>query len=164
MLISRGWMRAILDIAKEALAITGFVALMMLVIEYLNVLTKGVWQLPLARHRWGQYLLAALLGALPGCLGAFAVVGMFMHGILTPGAVIAAMIATMGDEAFVMLAMIPKQAVILTGILFLLGMGVGAASDILAGQRLTNFHKSCGKLKLHRDVECRCFAAMLAGW
>lgn len=35
---------AISDSLSHALMITGFVFVMMLVIEYLNVLTEGVWQ------------------------------------------------------------------------------------------------------------------------
>ena len=58
------------DSLLHALMITGFVFVMMLVIEYLNVLTQGVWQSGLRGRRWRQYLLAALLGATPGCMGA----------------------------------------------------------------------------------------------
>ena len=57
----------------DSLMITGFVAAMMLLIEYLNVLSSGQWSQRLARGRIGQYLLAAFLGATPGCLGAFTV-------------------------------------------------------------------------------------------
>ena len=96
-------------ILKHALMITSFVFAMMLVIEYVNVLSRGSWQQKLTRGRWAQYLLAAFLGATPGCLGAFAVVAMYSHRVLSLGAVVAAMIATSGDEAFVMLAMIPRQ-------------------------------------------------------
>lgn len=118
-------------ILKHALVITGFVSVMMLVIEYLNVLTRGSWQERLTGHRWGQYLLAATLGATPGCLGAFAVVAMYSHGAVTVGAVVTAMIATSGDEAFVMLAVIPKQALVVTGILFVLGIVSGALTDLV---------------------------------
>ena len=38
------------DSLTHALMITGFVFVMMLVIEYLNVLTQGVWQNELARQ------------------------------------------------------------------------------------------------------------------
>ena len=103
-----------LHVFNHALMITGFVFVMMLVIEYVNVLTSGAWQKGLIRNKWGQYVVAALLGAIPGCLGAFVVVGMYSHQMLTLGAVVAAMIATSGDEAFVMLAMVPQQAIFLT--------------------------------------------------
>jgi hypothetical protein len=99
-----------ISIIKHALMVTGFVAVMMLVIEYLNVLSRGEWQKRLTNRRWGQYLLAAFLGATPGCLGAFAIVAMYSHRNLSIGAVVAAMIATAGDESFVMFAMIPNPA------------------------------------------------------
>ncbi len=61
-----------ISVVKHALMITGFVAVMMLVIEYLNVLSRGKWQEWISKRPWGQYLLAAFLGAVPGYLGAFA--------------------------------------------------------------------------------------------
>ncbi len=121
---------------KDALIITGFVGTMMLLVEYLNVITSGRWQQRIAGNRWGQYLLGALLGSTPGCLGAFAVVAMYSHGILTLGAVVATMIATAGDESFVMLAMIPKHALIIGAILFACGIAVGVLTDTITGGRM----------------------------
>jgi hypothetical protein len=68
---------------QHALMITGFVFVMMLVVDYVNVLTRGSWQESLTRRKWGQYVLAALLGATPGCLSAFAAVAMYSLGILS---------------------------------------------------------------------------------
>jgi len=147
-----------IDVLKHALMITGFVFVMMLVIEYVNVLTSGVWEEGLARHAWGQYILAAALGATPGCLGAFAVVGMYSHGVLTFGAVVAAMIATSGDESFVMLAMIPKQALLLTGILFVIAVLAGALTDFIARRWITREALYCDGLQVHAQEHCQCFA------
>lgn len=140
------------EVVKTALMITAFVSVMMLLIEYLNVRTAGAWQTRLAHRRWGQCLLAALLGATPGCLGAFAVVTMYSHGALTLGAVIAAMIATSGDEAFVMFALIPGQAAAITGILFVAGVAAGILVDTIAGNRLTASPANC--LELHPTKSC----------
>ena len=145
------------DVARHALTITGFVFVMMLVIEYLNVLTSGAWQARLAGHRWGQYVLAAALGAMPGCLGAFAVVAMYSHRVLTVGAVVAAMIATSGDEAFVMLAMVPKQALFLTGGLFALGIAIGALTDSVLGRRTTRQPVCCEGFEVHAEEHRKCF-------
>ena len=130
-------MTGLIHVAGHAFMITGFVFVMMLVVEYLNVLSEGRWQERLAGHGWGQYVLAAALGATPGCLGAFAVVAMYSHRVVTMGAVVAAMIATSGDEAFVMFAMIPKQALLLTAVLFVLGLGGGVLTDLILGKRKT---------------------------
>ncbi|GAI00212.1 unnamed protein product, partial [marine sediment metagenome] len=45
----------IIETLKHALMITGFVFVMMLVIEYINVQTKGSWQNSLKKSRWIQY-------------------------------------------------------------------------------------------------------------
>jgi hypothetical protein len=138
-----------------ALMITGFVLVMMLLIEYLNVLTAGKWQEKLAGHSWGQYLLGGLLGVIPGCLGAFTAVALYSHGVLTLGAVVTTMIAASGDEAFVMLALIPKQALMLMGVLFVFGFAVGVLVDVAGGRQRTRVSAVC--LELHQGDRCECF-------
>ncbi len=154
------------DILRQTILITGFVIVMMLVVEYLNVLTSGVWQARLAGGVWGQYLLAALLGITPGCLGAFAAVAMYSHGVIGLGAIVTAMIATSGDESFVMLALIPKQAMGLFGILFLLSIALGALTDAVAGKLGWRTKTECGDLSVHAVSACECFPAnrILAQW
>ncbi len=44
----------------HAIMITGFVLMMMLIIEYFNVLSRGVWQRGLRESPWRQYLLASM--------------------------------------------------------------------------------------------------------
>lgn len=122
-------------IVADSLVITGFVAAMMLLIEYLNVASGGNWAERLARRRVSQYLVASLLGVTPGCLGAFTVVTMYAHGSVSLGAVVAAMIATSGDEAFVMFALIPRTALGLSALLVVVGIAAGAAVDFAAGKR-----------------------------
>ena len=143
-----------IDLTRQALVITGFVVAMMLVIEYLNVLTSGAWQRQLTQRRWGQYVLAAVLGVVPGCLGAFAVVAMYSHGILTLGAVATAMIATSGDESFVMLAMIPRTALATAGIVFLLGIGAGVLVDLVVARRGVGPAARCEGLEVHLEDQC----------
>ena len=109
----------------HALMITGFVFMMMVVIEYLNVMSRGVWQRGLRGSRWRQYLLASFLGATPGCLGAFVVVSLYLHREVSLGALVVAMVATSGDESFVMLSMIPDQAPLVFILLFSVGLAAG---------------------------------------
>ena len=156
----------IAEIVRHSLMITGFVAVMMLVIEYLNVLSQGQWQERLSQSAWGQYLLAAFLGATPGCLGAFAVVAMYAHRRVSLGAVVAAMVATSGDESFVLLAMVPKTALVLTGLLFLMGIVAGLLTDRLLGRRLTRQLSCSEDFHIHEETHCRCFAAeqLVAQW
>jgi hypothetical protein len=100
----------LIGVLKHALMITSFVLIMMLLIEYINVQTRGSWQLALRRSRFGQYVLGAFLGVVPGCLGAFTAVSLYSHRNLSFGALVATMIATSGDEAFVMFTLFPLKA------------------------------------------------------
>ena len=147
------------ELFKTALMITGFVMAMMLLIEYLNVLSAGAWRKRLAEHTWGQYFLGALLGVTPGCLGAFAAVAMYSHGVLTLGAVVTTMIATSGDEAFVMLALVPGQALKLMAVLAVFGFVAGILVDLLGGRRRTRRAADC--LELHFEDRCRGFEPRL---
>lgn len=142
---------------NHAIMITGFVFVMMLLIEYLNVLTQGIWQHGLRGSRWKQYLLASLLGAIPGCLGAFAVVSLFTHRVVSLGALVAAMIATSGDESFVMLSMIPETAVAVFLILFIVGIAAGALTDILFSKQTAGWVTAGHELDLHQQEVCHCF-------
>ncbi len=137
--------------------ISGFVFIMMVVIEYINVQSKGLWQKHLSGKKWKQYIIAGLLGALPGCLGAFTIVALFSHQMVSFGVVVTTMIATSGDEAFVMFAMFPKQAIILTVILFVVGILAGYITDKLYHAKGILKEISGQKLVLHEEQECKCF-------
>ena len=138
-----------IEILKNAVMITGFVFMMMLFIEYLNVVTGGAWQKRLVANRWGQYVVAAFLGVIPGCLGLFAVVAMYSHRLITVGAVVAAMFATAGDESFVMFALFPQKALFLHILLFAGGALAGMLTDLLLGRRLTEKLACCEGFALH---------------
>ena len=121
----------IVGVIKHAVMITSFVLMMMLLIEYINVQTRGEWQKSLKKSRFGQYVLAASLGVAPGCLGAFAVVSLYSHKMVSFGALVAVMIATSGDEAFVMLSMFPQTAIWINVILFVIAIVVAFAVDAI---------------------------------
>ncbi|MGM0441945.1 MAG: putative manganese transporter [Elusimicrobiota bacterium] len=107
---------------KHALTITGFVFAMMLLIDYINVFSRGRLDDIVKKKRGFQYIITSFLGATPGCLGAFMDVSFYIHGVISFGALAGGMIATSGDEAFVMLARFPKTAILIFGILFILGV------------------------------------------
>ena len=106
-----------LDVLRNSILITGLVIIMILMIEYVNIHSHGKWFTRLHQNRFGQVVLGAGLGIIPGCMGGFAAVSMYSHKLLSFGALIAMMIASSGDEAFVMLAMIPKETLLLMVIL-----------------------------------------------
>ena len=119
----------LLDVLRNSVLITGLVMIMMLMIEYINIHSHGKWFTKLRQNRVGQVVLGAGLGIIPGCMGGFAAVSMYSHKLLSFGALVAMMIASSGDEAFVMLAMIPKEALLLMVILFVIAIVVGLVVD-----------------------------------
>jgi hypothetical protein len=62
-------------------------------------------------------------------MGAFTNVSLYIHGMISFGALVGAMAAVSGDEAFVMLAMFPKTAIVLFTMLCVVGIFVGWLSD-----------------------------------
>jgi hypothetical protein len=145
------------EIFKHALIITVFVIIMMLLIEYLSVQSRGRWHNRFSRYPLLQILIAALLGLTPGCLGVYMVVSLYVHRIFHFAALTAAMVATSGDEAFIMFAMIPGPAVMIMLGLFILA--------IIAGVLLYLFPLGKRKMKLavnhmqlhEHDEECQVF-------
>ena len=145
------------DVFRQAIMITGFVFVMMLVIEYINVQTKGLWHTQFLGNRWKQYIVAAMLGVIPGCLGAFTVVSLFSHRLISFGAIVTAMIATSGDEAFVMLAMFPQKALLLTALILGIGIIAGYVTDRIpfSDKFMSRFSES--NFPLHDEEQCKCF-------
>lgn len=149
----------IIEIIEQTIMITGFVLVMMLLIEYLTVQTKGNWSKKLQKSTWLQVIFAAIMGIIPGCLGAFVVVSMYAHKILNFAALITVMIATSGDEAFVMFAMIPGTAIKLTIIIFVIAIIVGFFLNLLMKNK-TLMKLPENHLKFHKyDPDCVCFEA-----
>ncbi len=148
-------MEEIIKILKHAVMITAFVFVMMLVIEYLNVLTQGKWHEKMAKNKWMQYVLAAFLGAMPGCLGAFLIVSMYSHRIVSFGALVTVMIATSGDEAFVMFAIMPEKAFLITALIFAVGIAAGIITDNLFGKFVNKVNGDT--FQFHEWEECDCF-------
>lgn len=110
---------------KESVSITLLVLALMAVIESINISSSGKVFQKLHGHPVAEVALACLLGAIPGCAGGFLVVSMFTHRMLSFGALIGGMIATFGDEALFLAAQSPQYALILTGILYVIGFVVG---------------------------------------
>ncbi len=122
-------MVVLLGVVKHALMITVFVFVMMLLVDFIEMASKGRMSGMIKGGPWRQYTLASFLGSTPGCLGAFMNVSLYVHGMLSFGAIVGGMIATSGDEAFVMLSQFPGTALALFGLLFVFGIVFAWISD-----------------------------------
>ncbi len=131
---------------RTAVLVTGLVVIMMMLIEVFNVRSDGRMFSGLKNHRVGQVLLSAALGAVPGCMGGFASVSLYTHGLISFGALIAMMIASSGDEAFVMLAMFPGKSAWIFLILFVVAVAVGLLVDLFRSK-----YDGCHSMSVHDE-------------
>ena len=144
-------MDIIIQNVNKSLMVTMFVFVMMTVADYLNVLTEGRMNRMIRGGVFRQYITTAFLGATPGCLGAFMNVSFYVHGLITFGAMVGGMIATSGDEAFVMLALFPGKAILLFLILFVVGILFAWIVDKLVPVLRIRPCEECEVPVLHED-------------
>jgi len=130
---------------------------MMMIVDYINVISKGKLGSWVRGGPWRQYSIASLLGATPGCLGAFMNVSFYIRGLLGFGAIVGGMVATSGDEAFAMLILFPVKALGLFGLLFVLGIIIAWLTDKIAPLLKIRPSEACKLGNLHYDVEYQCF-------
>jgi len=71
--------------------------------------------------------ISAFLGAIPGCGGAIIVVTQYIQGRISFGSLVAVLTATMGDAAFLILAVEPSTGLLI----FVLGIIVGSISGYI---------------------------------
>ena len=100
-------MNQALDIVLTAmrdafLAVTVFVAAMVLLFSWLQYLTAGRFVDWIRSSRQWQPFIGALMGLTPGCGGAIIMMPMYARGYVTYGTVLSTLIATLGDSAFVL--------------------------------------------------------------
>ena len=116
------------------LAVSVFVGFTLMVFIGLDSLTKFDIQSFLEKTKNLHVPIASFLGAIPGCGGAIIVVTQYIQGRISFGALVAVLTATMGDAAFLILAMEPSTGLLI----FVLGIFVGTISgyvvDLIHGR------------------------------
>jgi len=138
----------------ETVQISFLVLVMMIAVDLFNVWTRGkIGEFLKRGKQWRQYVIASLVGVMPGCVGAFTNVSLYVHGMISFGALVGAMAAVSGDEAFVMLAMFPKTAVLLFGILLVLAIFIGWLTDHLVRRWHMRTCTDCSTELLHGRSE-----------
>jgi hypothetical protein len=102
---------------------------MMIAVEWIQINYKDQIRKFLTAKLSNQVVGSSVLGALPGCSDAFFVVSLYTHGLVGFGALSAVMLSTAGDEAFVMLAMLPAETV---AVVLLLSIVFGVIGGFVA--------------------------------
>lgn len=117
-------------VLPETLQVVVLVFVMMVLVDVINVWTRGrIAAILRGAHQWRQYVVSPVVAAMPGCVGGFTAVSLYVHGMISFGALAGSMVAASGDEAFVMLALFPDTALPLFLLLAVLGMVLGWLTD-----------------------------------
>ena len=93
----------VLSMRDAFLAVTVFVAAMVFLFSWLQYATAGKFVDAIRANKKWQPVIGALMGITPGCGGAIVMMPMYARGYVTYGTVIATLIATIGDAAFVLI-------------------------------------------------------------
>ncbi len=150
-------METLIHTFKGSLQITLFVLAMMLIIEYFTVSTKNKLLTAISKNTYFQVFIASLLGILPGCLGTFLVVSLYVHNAMNLSSLVSVMIATSGDEAFVMFSTNPALALKLNAVLFVFAILTGFVLNLFLKDK-TFYRPKINHLTYHNDnIECVCF-------
>ena len=109
------------------IAVTSFVGATLLVFYTLE---KKNFNIPeyIKKNSKLEIPICALLGVIPGCGGAIMVMSMYTRGIVSFSSVLATLISTMGDAAFILIASKPQAALIILPITLIMGIVTGYIS------------------------------------
>ena len=127
----------VISMRDAFLAVTVFVAAMVLLFSWLQYVTAGRFVVWIRENTRFQPVIGAMMGLTPGCGGAIIVMPMYARGYVTYGTVIATLIATLGDAAFVLIGAVFQDSSFLTPVIvvhltsFLVGVLWGYVVDKL---------------------------------
>lgn len=141
-------------ILQQTLIITTLVIGMMMVIEFINVRTGGLWSKKLQSKPWIQILFALIMGIIPGCLGTYTVVSLYIHRVVNFPALIAALITTTGDEAFFMFSLFPEKALLINLILIALAIIIASILQMTMKKKFIGLHDKEMSFPIHENESC----------
>lgn len=111
------------------LQVTVFVGAVLLLFGYINYKQSGNFVRSIEKSKKYQPIIGALLGLTPGCGGAIFVMPLFVKGSVSFGTVIATLIATMGDSAFVIISTLPLHYLLVSVLSFIAAIITGYIVD-----------------------------------
>ena len=125
-----------------------FVGFTLFVFIGLDSLTKFDVKLFLLKTQKIHVPISAFLGAIPGCGGAIIVVTQYVQGRISFGSLVAVLTATMGDAAFLILAIEPSTGLLIFSLGIVVGSITGYFVDFFHG---TKFMLPKSKINIEYD-------------
>ena len=141
-------------ILQQTLIITTLVIGMMMVIEFINVRTGGIWSKKLQKSPWIQILFAIVMGVIPGCLGTYTVVSLYVHRVVNFPALMAALISTTGDESFFMFSLFPEKALYINLIIIGISIAVAVVLQLTMKNKFIGLQNKEMSFPIHENESC----------
>lgn len=139
--------------------VTVFVGGVLMLFGYINFLQSGKLVEKIEGSKRTQPIIGSLLGLTPGCGGAIFVMPLFPRGSVSFGTVVATLIATMGDSAFVIMSVLPLDYILVSILSFIAAVITGYIVDYFKfGDRLLEDMKNRKRKKheielIHKDED-----------
>ena len=105
-------------------AVSSFVGVTLIIFVFLEKRNFNLQRF-IEKNKSYEIPTSAFLGVIPGCGGAIMVMSLYTRGVVSFGSVLAALIATMGDAAFLLIASKPQAALVILPVTFLTGIVFG---------------------------------------
>jgi len=123
-------LRLLLYSAENAfIQVTVFVGGVLLLFGYINFKLSGRLVQGIEKSKKIQPIIGSFLGLTPGCGGAIFVVPLFPKGTVSFGTIVATLIATMGDSAFVLMSTMPFDYILVSILSFVVAIITGYIVD-----------------------------------
>lgn len=123
------WNIILMSAEGSFLQVGVFVGAVLLLFGVINYKMEGRFIEKIENAKKFQPLLGALLGLTPGCGGAIFIMPMYIKGTVSFGTVVATLIATMGDAAFVIIAALPEKFILVSVLSLLIAIITGYLVD-----------------------------------
>jgi len=148
----------VLTSAENSLLQVGvFVGVVLLLFGYIDYKNSGAFVKKIEQSKKWQPVLGGILGLTPGCGGAIFVMPLFVKGKVSFGTVVATLIATMGDSAFVIISTLPFHYILVSIISFIAAIITGYIVDYfkIGDRLLSNIKRMSGEdlKRIHEKVD-----------
>ena len=147
-----------LDSLKNSLVIILIIFFFMIIVELFTLNYKEKLISFSKKNDFLRFIIASLFGIIPGCTGTFVMDSLYMAGLLGFGGLMATLIATSGDEAFLILSLATEGKIswtlvlILMLSLFLLGIIGAYLAKFFVNKSKIKLSKKCG-VHYHKGKE-----------
>ncbi|MFA7412540.1 MAG: putative manganese transporter [Tissierellaceae bacterium] len=147
--------RLILYSAENAfIQVTAFVGAVLIIFGYVDYKLSGKLVEKIEKSKKAQPIIGSFLGLTPGCGGAIFVMPLFPKGSVSFGTVVATLIATMGDSAFVLMSVMPLKYLLVSVLSFIVAVITGYIVDYyeFGGHLLEGINKKREGMKKKRET------------